>query len=105
MSDPAKLLYTFLCLAADRRGMSFYGEKRIQSHFHLETHVIDNARKELIQKDLIAYDGRNYQVLSLPTSQPEPAPKIQKVGEPTIKRVGEPERFSDILSRLAGAAR
>ena len=97
MSDQAKLLYIFLCLAADRQGMSYYGDKRILSHFQLMSHNIDNARNELILKDLIAYDGRHYQVLSLPLPNPEPTK--------TTRRTGEPERFSDILTRLANAAR
>jgi len=97
MSDEAKLLYLFLCLAADRQGMSYYGDRRIQSYFQLKPDGIDNARKELIQKDLIAYDGRYYQVFSLPTPQPEPTK--------TTKKSEEPERFSDILTRIANATR
>ena len=97
MTDQAKLLYTFLCLAADRQGMSYYGDKRIQSHFQLISDSIDKARNELIQKDLIAYDGRHYQVLSLPRPNPEPTKSIQ--------RKGEPESFSNILVRLANVTR
>ena len=97
MSDQAKLLYTFLCLAADRKGLSYYGDKRIQSNFQLKPDSIDDARNELIHKDLIAYDGSHYQVLSLPSTKPEPTQ--------TTKRTGEPERFSDILSRIANATR
>lgn len=66
LSDPAKLLYLFLCLAADRQGTSFYGDARLRSFFELDPYEIDLARRELIAKDLIAYDGYLYQVLSLP---------------------------------------
>lgn len=93
LSDPAKLLYTFLCLAADRQGLSYYGNPRIQSYFQLPSDAIHDARAELIHKDLIAYDGRLYQVLSLPVPHLEP------------NRSGEPERFSDILTRLATTVR
>jgi hypothetical protein len=95
LSDEAKLLYLFLCLAADRQGLSFYGDQRIQSYFQLETFAIDEAKQELIQKDLIAYDGHLYQVLSLP--RPMTDTTIQQ------KRTSEPERFADILARLAAA--
>ncbi len=94
LSDQAKLLYTFLCLAANRQGMSYYGDNRIQSHFQLNPEDLDNARNELMKSDLIAYDGRHYQVLSLPRTKPE-----------TTQRTGEPESFSDILTRLANADR
>jgi hypothetical protein len=102
LSDDGKLLYLFLCLAADRQGMSFYGDQRIQSYFQRQPSDLDRSRKELIQKDLIAYDGHLYQVLSLPNPQAmptSPTPTFQ------TKRTGEPERFADILSRIAGAAR
>ena len=101
LSDNAKLLYLFLCLAADRQGMSFYGDPRILSHFQFQISDFEQARHELIQKDLIAYNGRIYQVLSLPLTTPEPQPKRTSA----TNRTSEPERFSDILSRLADASR
>jgi hypothetical protein len=97
LSDNAKLLYFFLCLAADRLGMSFYSDHRIQSHFQFQITDIHYARNELIKKDLIAYDGRHYQVLSLPQ------PLSEQTNTP--KRTGEPEHFADILSRLAHLSR
>lgn len=97
LSDNAKLLYTFLCLVADRQGLSFYSDHRILSHFQLLMSDFEQARHELIQKDLIAFDGRYYQVLSLPRPRPE---KIS-----TTKRSSEPEQFSDILARLSNATR
>ena len=97
LSDEAKLLYLFLCLAADRQGLSFYGDRRIQSYFQLQAAAMDTAKQELIQKDLIAYDGHLYQVLSLP------GPTTNPIIQP--ERTSEPERFADILSRLANATR
>lgn len=94
LSDRAKLLYIFLCLAADRQGSSFYGDAKIQTYFQLDPEEIDLARTELIQKDMIVYDGRFYQVLSLPSADRQ----TPRRGEP---RTGEPERFADILKRLA----
>jgi len=97
LSDNAKLLYLFLCLAADRQGLSFYGDHRIQSYFQLQEKDFDQARIELIQKDLVAYDGSLYQVLSLP--------KPNHDSSTTNQRISQPERFADILSRLASATR
>ena len=60
------LLYIFLVLAADRYGLSFYSYDRICSSLHLTVEQYTAARDGLIEKDLIAFDGTLYQVLSLP---------------------------------------
>ena len=59
-------LYIFLVLAGDRNGISFYHYDTICSllGIHLETYI--EARRTLIEKDLIAFDGTRFQVLSLP---------------------------------------
>ena len=102
LSDRAKLLYIFLCLAADRQGTSFYGGARIQSYFQLDPEEIRLARTELIHKDMLAYDGRLYQVLSLPS----PERQFPRCSEPVPERgIGEPELLADILKRLAGESR
>jgi hypothetical protein len=98
LSDQAKLLYLLLCLAADSQGLSYYGDPRILSYFQLSQQDIDLARSELIQKNLIAYDGRLYQLLSLPSPDrftPE------KTNPAPAHRSSEPELFKDILTRLA----
>ena len=107
MTDRAKLLYTFLCLAADRQGVSFYGDAKIRSHFQLDNDELFSARKELIQKDLVAYDGRRYQVLSLPAPErrakpaPHPPPCPPSTPSPTLRRNSQPESLADILDRLS----
>lgn len=106
MTDRAKLLYTFLCLAADRQGVSFYGDTKIRSHFQLDSDALQSARKELISKDLVAYDGKRYQVLSLPTpKRPElprqHPPRHRPHPPPPPKRNSQPEALADILQRLA----
>ena len=60
-------LYLFLVLAADRNGISFYAYDRICSVLELLLDDYIAARNALIAKDLIAFDGRRFQVLSLPT--------------------------------------
>ena len=99
LSDRAKLLYFFLCLAADRQGTSFYGDARLQSYFELAPADVHLAREELIRKNLIAYDGRLYQVLSLPPLAHHPVPR--RVRPTPDREAGEPELFADILTRLA----
>ena len=59
-------LYFFLVLAADRYGVSFYRYDTICSVLQLPLESYLEARNGLIHKDLIAFDGTRFQVLSLP---------------------------------------
>lgn len=59
-------LYIFLVLAADRDGISYYGFERICSVLEIDIDDFLYARDSLIRKDLVAFDGRRFQVLSLP---------------------------------------
>lgn len=68
-------LYLFLVLAADRQGVSYYHHVRICSTLEVTPDEYLLARDSLIAKDLIAFDGARFQVLSLPASplvQPRP---------------------------------
>ena len=63
------LLYFFLVLVADRQGLSFYSYDKICSLLAISVDEYILARDSLINKDLLAFDGTFFQVLSLP---PEP---------------------------------
>ena len=69
LDPPAKLLYFFLCLVADRYGLSFYGEKRLSHELGLQVTELQTARRQLSHRDLLAFDGRVYQLLSFPTPE------------------------------------
>ena len=60
------LLYFFLVLASDRNGLSFYSYDAICSLLGLSVDEYIEARDGLMGKDLIAFDGTIFQVLSLP---------------------------------------
>lgn len=66
LSQHELLLYLFLVLVADRHGLSFYGYDKICTllRFTLDEYIL--ARDGLIDKDLVAFDGSLFQVLSLP---------------------------------------
>jgi hypothetical protein len=68
-------LYVFLLLAANRYGVSFYGYDAICSVLRMPVETYINARNGLIDKDLIAFDGSRFQVLSLPKSPKIAVPK------------------------------
>lgn len=95
-SDEA-LLYFFLCLVADRDGLSFYSYDKICQLLKLDLDSYLRARDGLIWKNLIAFSDNLFQVLSLPEPQEKKQPK----------RESHPERGNDfksaaqIFSRLA----
>jgi len=103
LSDRAKLMYLLLCLAADKNGLSFWGDKRIQSYFQLDTSELQLAKRELIDKDLIAYDGHLYQLLSLPKAAIKTNQQLDIFSQ--NRTAGEPDRLGDILQRIAKTAR
>ncbi len=72
LSPEELLLYFLLVLAGDRHGMSFYHYDRLSSLLQMPVETFLTARNGLIDKDLIAFDGRRYQVLSLP-ARPVPS--------------------------------
>jgi len=91
------LVYFFLVLAADRHGLSYYSYEKICSQLKLRLDDYIHARDCLIRRDLIAFDGRLFQVLSLPqapvaTAKPAKAPLGPQ----------SPEQIGTIVSRLLG---
>jgi len=75
LSHHELLLYLFLVLVADRSGLSYYSYDKVCTllRFSLEEYLV--ARDALIQKDLIAFDGHLFQVLSLPQRSALPPPR------------------------------
>ena len=71
ISQHELLLYVFLILAADRYGLSYYSYERICSLLHMTVEQYIRARDGLLEKDLIAFDGNLFQVLSLPSRPTE----------------------------------
>ncbi len=66
LSRKELLLYLFLILVADRNGVSYYSYDKMYSLLRISMDEYLNARNALIDKDLIAFDGYFFQVLSLP---------------------------------------
>jgi hypothetical protein len=66
LSHAERSLYVFFVLAGDRNGVSFYSYDRICSTLEITPDDYVVVRNSLIDKDLIAFDGTRFQVLSLP---------------------------------------
>jgi hypothetical protein len=70
------LLYFLLILVADRQGLSYYSQDRLCNLVRMQLGDFIDARNGLIQKDLIAFDGFMFQVLSLPKKPLGNKPKL-----------------------------
>ncbi len=86
LSHQELLLYFFLVLVGDRFGISFYSYDRIITllHLHLEEYI--HARDALIAKNLIAFDGHLFQVLSLPETPMSPPVRLLKTPEDMLEK-------------------
>jgi hypothetical protein len=85
LSRDATLLYLFLAAVADRHGLSFYSDHTLCSRLHLSQHALQQARQELLDRDLIAHQLPLVQVLSLPavgvSRRVEPGQGLIRLGE------------------------
>jgi hypothetical protein len=69
LRDPEALLYFFLSIVADQRGISFYSLDRIGQLLGIpHAHALQGAIDELVNRDLLAYNSGIFQVLDLPDS-------------------------------------
>jgi len=66
LSHTERSLYLFLVLAGDRNGVSYYSYDRICTTLEIPLDDYVAVRNALIDKDLVAFDGTCFQVLSLP---------------------------------------
>ena len=94
LSQHELLLYLFLVLAADRYGLSFYGCNSICSLLGLTVNQYQKVRDSLVGKDLIAFDGTIFQVLSLPT-----ASNAVRHQEPRSTRAKDPMPIAQVLQQ------
>ncbi len=85
LSREAVLLYLFLAAVADRHGLSFYSDRTLTSRLRLAQPVLERAREELLDRDLIAHQLPLVQVLALPSPgvsrRPEPGQGLMLLGE------------------------
>jgi len=95
-SQKENLLYFFLVLAADRDGLSFYSYDRICQLLRLTVDDYIEARDGLIGKKLIAFDGRQFQVLTLLRRE---VLKISRPGE-FSEAEKDARSLSEIFERL-----
>jgi hypothetical protein len=94
LSQQELLLYVFCVLVADRNGLSYYSYDKICTLLQCSLDEYIVARNALIHKDLIAFDGHLFQVLSLPPTpvrqRPRPLqgpPQMEQADPATVRRL------------------
>jgi hypothetical protein len=94
------LLYLLLVLVADRNGLSYYSYDKICTLLRvtLDDYII--ARDSLIEKDLIAFNGHLFQVLSLPEQVPKDLAPLKGRDD---MQAHDPATIHQIISRSIGA--
>lgn len=95
-------LYVFLVIAGDRNGVSWYGYDRICSMLRMDLELYLEARNGLIDKDLVAFDGSRFQVLSLPKRPVAGAGRVLKTSDDMA--ANDPASIRNLIHRsLEGA--
>ena len=94
------LLYVFLVLVADRNGLSYYSYDKIciLLKITLDDYII--ARDGLIDKDLIAFNGHLFQVLSLPKQPPQDLAPLKNSDD---MQAHDPATIEQIITKSMGA--
>jgi len=89
-------LYLVLVIVADAQGLSYYSETTLSRLLQLDPAQLAQARQQLVEADLVAYQPPLYQVLALPPAAVAPA----------SQRTGQSLSVGDILRRVVegGAA-
>lgn len=91
------LLYLFLLLASDHRGISYYSYDHICSTTGITLDEYICARDGLIDTNLLAFDGFFFQVLALPTHA---VIRERSLTPGQATRGGDPVLVSDLLRRF-----
>jgi hypothetical protein len=102
LSHHELLLYLLLVVMADRHGLSYYSYDKICSLLKVSVDDYILARDALIQKDLIAFDGSLFQVLSLPQKPCWPDPAALKTAKDM--QTHDPVTIDQLIKKSPGAA-
>ncbi len=93
-SHQAAALYLFLVTVSDVKGLSFYSDVSLMQHLAMDSVTLQQARVNLIQADLIAYERPLYQVLDLdrckPSLRKSPQGQLRSLGQ-ILRQIREDE--------------
>jgi hypothetical protein len=96
------LLYLLLVVVADRNGLSYYSYDKICTLLKISVDDYIAARDSLIEKDLIAFDGHLFQVLSLPQKPCQSDPKALKTAKDM--QTHDPATIDQLIKKSLGVS-
>ena len=96
------LLYLFLVVVADRNGLSYYSYDKICTLLKISVDDYIAARDALIDKDLIAFDGSLFQVLSLPQKACKSDPTALKTAKDM--QTHDPATINQLIKKSLGVS-
>jgi replication initiation and membrane attachment protein DnaB len=85
----ALALYLFLVTVGDAKGLSYYSDISIMQRLSMNNQTLNDARKNLIETDLIAYQAPIYQILGFDSIKPG-------------RRPGHPVSLKEIFKQAGG---
>jgi len=89
--SPAWALYLVTAAVADAQGLSYYSDASMSRMLHLEFAQLEQARRQLVDADVLAYEKPLYQVLDL--REPQAVMAVEQ-------RIKEPLSAGQILQRI-----
>ena len=101
LSHHELLLYLLLVVVADRNGLSYYSYDKSCTLLKVTVDDYILARDALIQKDLIAFDGNLFQVLSLPEKPRLSCPAALKTANDM--QTHDPATIHQLIKKSLGA--
>lgn len=84
-------LYLVTAAVADAQGLSYYSDASMSRMLHLEFAQLEQARRQLVDADVLAYEKPLYQVLDL--REPQAVMAVEQ-------RIKEPLSAGQILQRI-----
>ena len=96
------LLYLFLVVVADRNGLSYYSYDKICTLLKISVDDYIASRDSLIEKDLIAFDGHLFQVLSLPQKSCQSDPTALKTAKDM--QTHDPATINHLIKKSLGVS-
>jgi len=94
----ALALYLFLITVGDDQGVSYYSDYAIGRHLGFSSMPLAQARDELIQAHLIAYERPLYQVLELRAASQPNCPKKEE--HPKDSKLADPQHICDVIAKM-----
>ena len=91
LNPHAQGLYLFLVTAADAQGLSYYGDRSVCGCLRFSAMQLAQARQQLLDTGLIAYQKPIYQVLALQAASLPVA---------TVRKPSQPCRLGDLFKNI-----